>query len=305
MYQCIIHRFMLKGTAHFWPNLFHSDISPKPMNMQPFPWDCTSTYILRRFQHPCGTYPGPWITCLWKESFHILTFGISGVWSWGLLEFSWMHVISYHIMLHCIILYNVHCIISYYCITVHYCFILFCFVVLHYIIYHTIRIHCMYICIQYIPSDIFRGIFSGSFILRHLRAKQLRKKPEAVAPWFNERVKSSEIGIVMDLSLTQSLNLCDSLVRWSWCLPEETLSIRCYLISGSWRLFTHGFGQISLLSCCPECWDLMWMGFDVFGSKKLPALETQPIVLWGPRYKAMNVTIQFLIEVSSACAFVT
>lgn len=70
-------------------------------------------------------------------------------------------------------------------------------------------------------------------------------------------------------------------------------------------LFTHGFGQISLLSCCPECWDLMWMGFDVFGSKKLPALETQPIVLWGPRYKAMNVTIQFLIEVSSACAFVT
>lgn len=63
----------------------------------------------------------------------------------------------------------------------------------------------MYICIQYIPSDIFRGIFSGSFILRHLRAKQLRKKPEAVAPWFNERVKSSEIGIVMDLSLTQSL----------------------------------------------------------------------------------------------------
>ena len=126
----------------------------------------------------------------------------------------------------------------------------------------------MYICIQYIPSDIFRGIFSGSFILRHLRAKQLRKKPEAVAPWFNERVKSSEIGIVMDLSLTQSLNLCDSLVRWSWCLPEETLSIRCYLISGSWRLFTHGFGQISLLSCCPEFWDLMSMGFDIFGSTK-------------------------------------
>ena len=111
-----------------------------------------------------------------------LTFGISGVCSWGLLEFSWMYVILYHIILHCIILYNVHCIISYYCITLHHCFILyhiiFCFVVLHYIIYHTICIHCMYICIQYIPS----GIFNGSFILRHLRAEQLRKKPEAVAP---------------------------------------------------------------------------------------------------------------------------
>lgn len=113
---------------------------------------------------------------------------------------------------------------------------------MYYIICHTIyTMYTLYVRIYayYIPS----GIFNGAFILTHLRAKQLRKKPEAVAPWFNERVKSSEIGIVMDLSLTQSLNL-------------------------SWLLFTNGFGQISWSSCYPEFWDLMWMGFDIFGSKQ-------------------------------------
>ncbi len=125
------------------------------------------------------------------------------------------HTISYHIISYCITL-------VFYFVSYH--ILLYC-TILH---YTTVCLYCIRIisCI-YTHS----GTFNGSFILRHLRAKQLRKKPEAVAPWFNERVKSSEIGIVMDLStLTQCLNLCDSLVMWSWCLLKETLSNGCYLI---------------------------------------------------------------------------
>ena len=153
MYDCIIHRFMLKALRIFGQIFLFGHLS--------------QTHEHAAF--PIGLYQYLYLLSYYIILYHIISYCITLV----------IYFVSYHILLYCTILHY----------TVHNMYILYC-------------IHKK----KYTYIHIQVDIFNGSFILRHLGAKQLRKKPEAVAPWFNERVKSSEIGIVMDLStLTQFL----------------------------------------------------------------------------------------------------
>lgn len=79
-------------------------------------------------------------------------------------------------------------------------------------------------------SDSARKSYSAEAHLWMLQeriyvSKLLRKKPEAVAPWFKDRVKSREIGTVMDLgvsdawhSITHNLQFGPPFTHWVFSL---------------------------------------------------------------------------------------